>query len=75
MTVFENRTRTAYRRKKSRRKMLPAALLLFVVVIACGFAGYHDSQDAEAMMSIWTPERRVCIVEWSDSVPMYDTGK
>lgn len=55
--------------------MLPAALLLFVVVIACGFAGYHDSQDAEAMMSIWTPERRVCIVEWSDSVPMYDTGK
>ena len=42
MTVFTNRIRTAYLRKRQKRDRILAALLLIGVVAACGIAGRMD---------------------------------
>jgi len=75
MTVFTNRIRTAYLRKRQKRETVLAALLLFGVMAACGIAGRMEERDAQAMNAIFTADRRVCVVDWATSVPVFERGK
>jgi len=75
VTVFVNRVRQAYIRKRSSREMMLATLCFIAFVGLLGVAGRDQVREEEMMEEAFTRDRRICIVEWSKSVPVYEVGK
>lgn len=72
MTVFANRIRCAYLRRRQRREMAVGLVLLLGIFAACGIAGSIDSEAKEKPFAGVRVDRSVCVVDGSVSVPMYD---
>lgn len=75
MEVFANRVRRAYIRKRSTREMAVATLGFALFILLLGLAGHDQVREEEAMKDLFTHDRRVCIVEWATSAPVYELGK
>jgi hypothetical protein len=72
MTVFSNRIRTAYVRKRSKRSMAAATLLLMLVSGLFSFAASQDEKDLQSVASDFSPVLRKQVVStWAstDIVP------
>lgn len=62
MTVFTNRVRTAYVRKRSKRSMAIVTLSIMAMAGMFSFAAIQDEKDQQAMAAEFSPALRKSVV-------------
>lgn len=75
MEVFVNRARRAYLKKRAIREMALATFCFAAFVLLLGLAGRDQMREEQALEELYSRTRSICVVEWADSVPVYELGK